>query len=487
VNPPGPGPVGTEDTPHRRGLRLWFALGAGVLVLALVAGVVFVLRPAAIFGPVAASSPTASATPAPAPSPVLGAAPTDAPIPAADAVAGALRGPLADQRLGGHVAVQVTDVLSGQSLYTQNATDGAIPASTMKLVTAVALLATRGPAHQIQTRAVTGPNPGEVVLVGGGDPTLAVNATGTYPDAARLDDLAAQVKKALGGTAPTKVIVDSSLFTGPTTGPNWESDVADGFGYTARITALMVDGGRTNPKQVDDPSPRTSTPDLFAGQAFAKLLGVPSSAVSTGKAPAGGSPAPSSSGGPAPGGQLGVVSSPPLLRLLEEMLRTSDNTVAEVLARQVALAKNQPASFAGAATAVAAVLGELGLPTGGVKTVDGSGLSFDDRLSAQLLTGILGLAARPDQAKLHGLFTGLPVAGYSGTLTNRYRTPVANPAGGALRAKTGTLPGVNALAGYVVDSKGRLLAFAVLADKVTAGIIPAEVALDRVGAALAAL
>jgi D-alanyl-D-alanine carboxypeptidase/D-alanyl-D-alanine-endopeptidase (penicillin-binding protein 4) len=458
----------------------------------LAAGLVFVLRPAALFGPVAASSPTSSGTPAPAPSPVLGAAPSDAPMPSADSVAAALRGPLADQRLGGHVAVQVSDVLSGQSLYTQNATDGVVPASTMKLATAVAALAVRGPAYQIQTKAVAGPNPGEVVLVGGGDPTLAVNATGSYPDAARLDDLATQVKNALGGAAPTKVIVDSSLFTGANTGPNWESDVVDGFGYTARITALMVDGGRTNPKQLDNPSPRTSTPDLAAGQAFARLLGLATSAVSTGKAPSAGSapasPAGSNGGGPpAPGTQLGAVFSPPLMRIAEEMLRTSDNTVAEALARQVALAKNQPASFAGAGTAVLAVLGELGLPTAGVRPADGSGLSFDDRLSAQLLTGILGLAARVDQQKLHPLFTGLPVAGYSGTLAGRYRTPSANPAGGALRAKTGTLPGVNALAGYVVDTKGRLLAFAVLADRVTAGIIPAEVALDRVGTALAGL
>jgi D-alanyl-D-alanine carboxypeptidase/D-alanyl-D-alanine-endopeptidase (penicillin-binding protein 4) len=457
----------------------------------LVAGLVFVLRPAALFGPVAASSPTSSGTPAPAPSPVLGPAPSDAPVPSADSVAAALRGPLADQRLGGHVAVQVTDVLSGQQLYAQNATDGAVPASTMKLATAVAVLAVRGPAYQLQTKAVAGPNPGEVVLVGGGDPTLAVNATGSYPDAARLDDLATQVKKALGGAAPTKVIVDSSLFTGPNTGPNWESDVVDGFGYTARITALMVDGGRTNPRQLDNPSPRSSTPDLAAGQAFAKLLGLATSAVATGRAPAAGSAAPSaaasSGGAPAPGTELGAVSSPPLMRILEEMLRTSDNTVAEALARQVALARNQPASFAGAGTATLAVLGELGLPTGGVRTADGSGLSFDDRLSAQLLTGILALAARPDQQKLHALFTGLPVAGYSGTLANRYRSPNANPAGGALRAKTGTLPGVNSLAGYVIDAKGRLLAFAVLADRVTAGIIPAEVALDRVGTALAGL
>jgi D-alanyl-D-alanine carboxypeptidase/D-alanyl-D-alanine-endopeptidase (penicillin-binding protein 4) len=175
------------------------------------------------------------------------------------------------------------------------------------------------------------------------------------------------------------------------------------------------------------------------------------------------------------------------MRILEEMLRTSDNTVAELMARQVALARNQPASFAGAGTAMLAELGDLGLPTAGVRTADGSGLSFDDRLTAQALTGMLVLAARPEQQNLHALFTGLPVAGYSGTLANRYRTPNANPAGGDLRAKTGTLPGVNALAGYVVDAKGRLLAFAVLADRVTAGIIPAEVALDRVGTALAGL
>jgi D-alanyl-D-alanine carboxypeptidase/D-alanyl-D-alanine-endopeptidase (penicillin-binding protein 4) len=253
----------------------------------------------------------------------------------------------------------------------------------------------------------------------------------------------------------------------------------------------MLDGGRTNPKQLDNPSPRSSNPDNAAGQAFAKLLGLAPSAVASGRAPATGGAAPSagSSGGaaPAPGTQLGVVSSPPLVRILEEMMRTSDNTIAELIARQVALVRNQPASFAGVATAVLAELDELGVPTAGVRVLDGSGLSLDDRLTAQLLTGILTLATRTDRPALHGLFTGLPVAGYSGTLANRYRGPGANPADGVLRAKTGTLLGVNALAGYVTDAKGRLLAFAVLADRVTANEFAAEAALDRVGAALASL
>jgi len=485
--PPWTAP-GVADQRSRR--RLWLALAAGVAVLVLAgAGALFVFRPAALFGTTAAATPPPVVPPAPPPSPVLAAAPGDAAVPSAQAVAAALKGLLIDQRLGGHVAVQVTDAATGQPLFGQNAGDPETPASTMKLATAVAALAVRGPAYQLRTRAVAGPNPGEVVLVGGGDPTLSVNGAGSYPDAARLDDLAGQVKKALGGVAPTRVLVDSSLFTGPAIGPNWEPNVVDGNGYEARITPLMLDGGRTNPKQLDNPSPRTQTPDTAAGQAFAKLLGLAPSAVAAGRAPAADSASapPSGPAGPAPGTQLGVVTSPPLVRILEEMMRTSDNTIAELIARQVALARSQPASFAGAGTAVLAQLTDLGLPTAGVRISDGSGLSLDDRVTAQLLTGILTLAIRTDKPALHGLFTGLPVAGYSGTLADRYRGPAANPADGLLRAKTGTLTGINGLAGYVVDTKGRLLVFAVLADKVPNNVLAAEAALDRIGTALAQL
>jgi D-alanyl-D-alanine carboxypeptidase/D-alanyl-D-alanine-endopeptidase (penicillin-binding protein 4) len=486
--PPWAPPV---DVPGRRSRRkLWLIVAASVVVLlALGTTGVFVFRPAALFGTAASPSPSAKTSPPPPPSPVLAAAPSDAPVPSAEAVAAALRGPLGDQRLGNHVAVQVLDAATGQSLFAQSATDAVVPASTMKLVTAITVLGTRGPAYRLQTRAVAGANPGEVVLVGGGDPTLSVNGNGTYPDAAHLDDLAAQAKKALGGTAPTRVLIDSSLFTGPNTGQNWEANVVDANGYVARITALMLDGGRTNPKQTADPSPRTPTPDLAAGQAFAKLLGLPNSAVGTGKAPAspGASPSAAPSGPAAPGTTLGVVYSPPMVRLLEEMMSASDNTIAEVLARQVALARAQPASFAGVGTAVMAELGDLNLPTAGVRVTDGSGLSLDDRLTAQLLTGILTLSIKADQPALHGLFTGLPVAGYSGTLADRYHSQNTVPADGVLRAKTGTLNGVNALAGYVTDAKGRLLVFAVLADKVNTNAASAEVALDRIGAALAAV
>ncbi|MEN3310153.1 MAG: hypothetical protein V7603_6355 [Micromonosporaceae bacterium] len=416
--------------------------------------------------------------------PVLSGAGTGLPEPTAQAVAAALQPLMADARLGDHVTAQVVDVAGGTQLYGRGQTQSTTPASTMKLATAVSALAARGPAYQIPTRVVAGSNPGDVVLVGGGDPTLGAGATPTYPGAAKLSDLAGQVRKALGAVAPQRVIIDSSLFSGPTAGPQWAPGDVTG-GQVANITALMTDGARSNPRRSGSSSPRYPAPDMAAGQAFAKLLGLPGSAVARGTAPAASS-APAS-GAPGPGTQLGRVLSPPLVRILEVMLGTSDNVIAEMMARQVALASNQPASFAGGAAAVLATLNQLGVPTAGARIYDGSGLSSADKLTPQLLTGILTTAAGADQPGLHGLFTGLPVAGYSGTLQNRYHSQGSGTGAGVVRAKTGTLSGVSTLAGLVVTASGRLLAFAVMADHVTGGAFGAEAALDKIAAALATL
>jgi D-alanyl-D-alanine carboxypeptidase/D-alanyl-D-alanine-endopeptidase (penicillin-binding protein 4) len=78
------------------------------------------------------------------------------------------------------------------------------------------------------------------------------------------------------------------------------------------------------------------------------------------------------------------------------------------------------------------------------------------------------------------------VAGFSGTLDDRFDTAPARRGAGVVRAKTGSLSGVSTLAGITVDADGRLLAFALLADAVPpGGTGPAEAALDRVAARLA--
>ncbi|MEV4635818.1 D-alanyl-D-alanine carboxypeptidase/D-alanyl-D-alanine-endopeptidase [Actinoplanes sp. NPDC049548] len=440
------------------------------------AGAVLQAKPGPVDGWLAAeptATPSASRTPDPAPTPVLVAAGPGGTAPTADGVKAAI-GPLVDApALGSRVNVSVVDAATGDPLFEQNAGTGTTPASTTKLLTAATVLAARGPAYRLSTRAVAGTQPGEVVLVGGGDPTLAVDADDQFPGAARLDKLAAQVKKALGAQKPTRVLVDTSLFTGSETGPGWDGDVI-GDGQASRIQALMTNAGRIEPVHNEvGGDPRFTDPALAAGRAFAKQLGLPSGAVRKGKAPE-------------PGSALGEVQSPPLVHVVDWMLQQSDNVLAEALARQVALAANQPASFDGAAKAMTAELGELGLPADEATLSDASGLSRRNKISPRLLTDLLTLAASGKHPELSSMFGGLPVAGWSGTLRTRFATPQPNQIGqGLVRAKTGSLTGVNAISGELVTKDGRLLVFAILADA-TGESGAARQALDRIAAKLVA-
>ncbi|HEY0698213.1 MAG TPA: D-alanyl-D-alanine carboxypeptidase/D-alanyl-D-alanine-endopeptidase, partial [Micromonospora sp.] len=465
---------------------------AVVLVLGLAVAGLVVVRPGPVAGWLGKGNDQVKPTPTaePAPSPVLAAANASAPQPTPEGVRAAIEALVTGSGLGERVNVSVLDVASGDVLYDHGAEVPTVPASTTKLVTAVAVLAARGPAYRISTRAVAGEAPGEVVLVGGGDPTLAVGSTGSYPGAARLDKLAEQVKQALGGATPTKVTVDVSLFSGPVFEPGWDADIPTG-GYGGEITALMTDGARVDPKQATGGAARITKPDLAAGRAFAKLLGLPPEAVSTvdrGTAPsAPASAQPSSSPGTGtvePGAELGRVESPPMIRLVDFMLGESDNIVAECLARQVALAKGEPASFVGGATATLAVLNELGLPVGESKLADGSGLSRSNRLTPTLLTHVLALAGNGTRPEVTSLVEGLPVAAWSGTLNDRFGGQSTRPGAGVVRGKTGTLSGVHAISGVLTTADGRLLAFAVLADRVPLGPDQAQPKLDKIAATL---
>ncbi|TDC82314.1 D-alanyl-D-alanine carboxypeptidase/D-alanyl-D-alanine-endopeptidase, partial [Micromonospora sp. KC606] len=437
-----------------------------------------------------APAPTAPRTPEPDPSPVLAGPDANAPQPTPDGVRAAIDPLLGQAALGSRVNVSVVDVTTGQPLYARGGDDGTVPASVTKLVTGVTVLAARGPGYRIPTRAVAGATPGEVVLVGGGDPTLAVDGDGFYPGAARLDTLAKQVKQALGGTAPARVTVDSTLFPGPVHGPGWDADIPTG-GYGASITALMTDGARRDPatarRTFDDTNgaaARFAQPDLAAGRAFARLLGLGDGArVEKGKAPAeaGGS----TGAAPAPGTELGKIESLPMIRLVDIMISDSDNVVAEALARQVALARDQPASFAGGAASMDAVVAELGLPADEISLADASGLSRTNRISPSLLTDLIALAGNGQRPELAAIFGGLPVAAWSGTLGGRYRVAATKAGAGAVRAKTGTLTGVHSIAGLVTTAEGRLISFAVLTDRAVGDTDSTRQALDRITGALA--
>ena len=398
--------------------------------------------------------------------PVLASLSNDAPAPDPAVLSAQLTPLLTAAGLGSGVSAEVVDVASGDVLLDLDAADPATPASTAKLLTAVAALTTLDPTDTIETTVVAGTTPGEVVLVGRGDLTLSRTAPSeSYPGAPTVADLATQVTAALpAGTPVSRIVVDSSLFTGPLTASGWGPADAPSS-YAAPVTATAVDGARVSPGS----TARSGQPGLDAGAALADALGAPGATVVLGQAP--------------PDAEvLATVHSAPVARLVEQTLSMSDNMLAEALARQVALARDLPASFDGAAQAVTGALTDAGIDVTGVSLSDGSGLSKEDQVPASVLAAVVKGAADGSIDGASALLSGLPVAGYDGTLFDRGD---AGAAPGTVRAKTGTLLAVHALAGTVVTTDGRLLVFAVVADASTGSELAAESALDDVAAALA--
>ncbi|MFC7308332.1 D-alanyl-D-alanine carboxypeptidase/D-alanyl-D-alanine-endopeptidase [Streptomyces monticola] len=400
----------------------------------------------------------------------LGAPAGGAPAPTGRALADVLDPLLKDPALGSQRTASVVDAATGTEVYAAGAGEAVTPASTTKIATAVAALAALGPDHRIATKTVTGADsgadPGEVVLVGGGDPTLTARK-GSQGNAS-LHTLADETAHALRtrGLDKIKLSYDTSAYSGPDQHPIGPNE------NIAPVSALMVDEGRMD-DSTSGPAQRTADPARDAAGTFADLLRDRGVDVT-------GEPGPGKAGERAE--TLGKTESAPLAALVERMLTHSDNDIAEHLARQTAIADGEPASFEGAAKAMEDQLRKLELPLEGVKFADGSGLNRDDKLTAKLLTALLARAADPARAELRPALTGLPVAGFTGTLRNRYED--GSPGTGLVRAKTGTLTGVNTLAGTVVDADGRLLVFAFTASG-TADPRSAQSTLDRLASTVA--
>ena len=181
--------------------------------------------------------------------------------------------------------------------------------------------------------------------------------------------------------------------------------------------------------------------------------------------------------------QLAAVQSAPLIDRLNEMMNVSDNVMAECIAREVAASMQRPLSFAGAVDAVTNRLSTAHIDTGSAILRDSSGLSVDDRLTAKILDSVVQAAAGSGQPALRPLLDLLPIAGGSGTLSDRFidGTPAGSGPSGWLRAKTGSLTAINALAGVVTDRSGRVLSFALISND--AGM-SGRTAIDAVAATL---
>ncbi|OYN92603.1 D-alanyl-D-alanine carboxypeptidase/D-alanyl-D-alanine-endopeptidase [Parenemella sanctibonifatiensis] len=353
----------------------------------------------------------------------------------------------------------------GAELINRGADTGLMPASSMKVATAVLVLDALGGDHRFTTEVVA--HEGELWLVGGGDPSLATapDQNGAEADDATLTDLADQTAEQLAGQNVVTLHWDATLFPGAGWNPTWPP----GYGNQAAPTsALWVDGARQAPGS----GARQADPARSAATVFAQLLQERGITVTLGEA----------SQQPEQARHLASVESPPLDVLVRHLLMVSDNDYTEVVFRHIAIAAGQPGTIEAAQQVVTERLTELGVRHEADRVIDGSGLSRENRLTARTLASLIQLAlSRPD---LQSVFTGLPTAGVDGSLAGRFESGPAAPGRGHVHGKTGSLTGVTSLTGYLVGADGEVYIYSVILND-AADTWDARRYVDEIGAALA--
>lgn len=384
------------------------------------------------------------------------AAPVDAALEAAPLetrLTRALARPGVTASLTGALAI---DTRRGTVVFDRNAAKPFRPASTEKLTVALAALEELGPAFRTETLVLGAGSRrgriwrGNLVLKGFGDPDLR---TGD------LDLLARELRRLGIRRVSGRIVADETYFDARRTAPGWKPSF-----YKLEcppLSALVVDRGVVNGRVVDDPA-------LAAAIAFKRAL--ERAGVRVGNAAV---------KGRAPGSatELASVESPPVRKIVRQMDTESDNFYAEMLAKLIGAHELGKGTTAAGMRVVRRELDERGVPLGGVRLLDGSGLSTRDRITAIALASILAKMAHDDE--LAPLFRGsLAIAGVSGTLEDRMERP---PARGRVRAKTGTTAEASALAGYA----GPRYVFALIMNGSPVSAFHARAAQDRFATVLA--
>jgi len=394
--------------------------------------------------------PTSVATPptTPAPDPCRGAPPPP-PVPtetAPAALVAAVGDALFAPRWG---ALDVSGLVwvEGYGVVGSRAPDAALlPASNQKLFTAIGahLLLAGDRRFTTEVRRIGS----TLVLRAGGDPTL------TTAGPHSLDALADQVRGAVG-RGPVRVVVDAGYFEAATMAAGWQDWHVPT--YVGPMSALIVDDNRirTDADYVSDPA--RGNGERFADRL--RRVGVAVDGPVEWRRDADGSG----------GTVVARLDSAPVDELLGDMLRRSDNEIAESLLREIG-----GGSTADGVGRIDTALGGWCLGLTGTSG-DGSGLSRDDFRSAGEWVRLLQAAST--QPWGDDLLAALPVAGRSGTLAGRLG---GLGTAGNVWAKTGTIIGGQALSGYARTISGRAVVFSVIVNGEPGAVDGVTSALDGV-------
>jgi serine-type D-Ala-D-Ala carboxypeptidase/endopeptidase (penicillin-binding protein 4) len=334
-------------------------------------------------------------------------------------------------------------VVDGQPLFMRAVDAAAQPASLMKLFTAVAALDLLGSTSRLSTEVrgrigTDGVVDGDLVLVGGGDPVLGTDAwarselrTGRLHTS--LDTLADGVAAAGVRHVRGAVLGDESRYDASRLVESWPQRLVDD-GEIGPLSALTVNDGF---ETWGHPGASFADPARGAAELFQELLVARGVVIDE----------PAQSGVATEAPVIASVDSPPVDALVSDMLRESDNGTAELLVKEVGYRAAGDGSTTAGVAAVEAAIAARGVVLDGVVLADGSGLSVAARVTCRSLTSLLDRAAPV-------LRSSLALAGRSGTLRNRL---VGTPAEGRVRAKTGTLNGISAIAGYADVDPGEVV------------------------------
>lgn len=355
---------------------------------------------------------------------------------------------------GGLSGAYVRDVSSGRTLFSWKADAPRIPASVEKLYTTASSLLVDGPGFTVPTVAAAsapadddGVIDGDLYVVGGGDPTLTT---------AGLTRLAEAVADA-GVTRVDRVHGDDSAWDRRVGGPDSNFRYDSWLG--GQLGALAVNRGWEGRRLQSSP----------AGYAARKLTaalrkaGVKVGRVGQRRA------------APAAAMEIARVESPTLGELARDTNVPSDNYLAEMLLKGLGDRHGVLGTTGAGAAAARDALDDFGIRP---RIVDGSGLSRENRTTPRQVVRLLERMAGQDSGP--AFRSSLAVAGRTGTIKRRMRGTAAS---GKCRAKTGTLNGVSALAGYCPARDGDDVAFAILLGRV--GIFTAHGVQDRMAAAIA--
>lgn len=326
-------------------------------------------------------------------------------------------------------AVAVYDITANMPVYTYNERTRMRPASTEKLVTAIAALDLLGPDYQFGTRVLTtgsirnGVLNGDLWIVGTMDPLFSV---------ADMRTLCKAIHNAGVQRVEGSVFVDLGLKEDDKYGWGWCWDDKNPV-----LTPLMLDG---KPNFVSALPAQLKAAGIQLHRTAVRQGVLPSSAKEL------------------------TAFQRPLFQVLEPMMKNSDNLYAESVFYQMApLTGRRSASHDDVARIVNQVIDRAGASSYHVQVADGSGLSLYNYQTAETFIALLRyIHTKPDAYQM--LCQSLPIAAVDGTLKSRMASTAA---ASNLRAKTGSVTGVSTLTGFTTcRTTGHLLAFAILTNGV---------------------